>query len=164
MGPLGIQANEEFLSGPPFGGRTLPRLLLGRQPFTTPGDTNGKTNSFVRDRKTGTTTLVSMSSSGVRGNDDSIYPTVSTDGRFVAFFSFATNLVAGDTNGQTDAFVRDRKLGTTTRASVGQFGLQGNEDTFVPEISADGRFVAFSPMLNLVISGGTGIFVRTLAP
>ena len=70
---------------------------------------NGKTDSFVRDRKTGTTTLVSMSSSGVRGNDDSIYPTVSTDGRFVAFFSFATNLVAGDTNGWSDAFVRDRE-------------------------------------------------------
>jgi Tol biopolymer transport system component len=81
------------------------------------GDTNGMFDIFMRDRQTGTTTLVSRDSTGVEGDGDSQYPSISADGRYVAFQSYATNLVAGDTNGKTDIFVRDRQTGTTTRVS-----------------------------------------------
>ena len=86
-----------------------------------PGDTNmcvsqsdGQQRNcvdvFVHDRKAGTTGRVSVTSAGVQGNGDSFDPVLSASGRFFAFDSDATNLVAGDTNGATDVFVRDRRL------------------------------------------------------
>ena len=71
-------------------------------------------------------------------------PSISADGRFVAFVSGATNLVSADTNGRLDAFVRDRQLGTTTRVSVASGGGPGSLDSFDPIVSADGRYVAFT--------------------
>src|SRR5207249_6721018 len=87
------------------------------------GDTNGTTDVFVHDRQTGTTERVSVASGGgTQGNGKSggffAFPALSADGRFVAFQSDATNLVAGDTNGATDVFVHDRQTGTTEPASV----------------------------------------------
>ena len=79
-----------------------------------PGDTNGSPDVFVRDRQTGTTQRVSVGPGGVQGNGDSSQrPSISADGRFVAFSSDASNLVPGDTNGVDDVFVRDRQTGTT---------------------------------------------------
>ena len=72
-----------------------------------PDDTDGGEDVFLHDRQTGQTTLVSVSSAGVKGNDGSWAPSISADGRFIAFQSEATNLVPGDTNGQIDVFVRD---------------------------------------------------------
>jgi Tol biopolymer transport system component len=116
-----------------------------------PGDTNLVWDIFVRDRQTGTTERVSVDSAGNEGNDRSRSPALSADGRFVAFFSFATNLVAGDTNGHEDVFVRDRLLGTTERVSVDSFGAEANGLSRNPDISADGRFVAFESLAwNLV--------------
>lgn len=73
-----------------------------------PGDTNGSPDIFLRDQQEGSTQLISQSSSGVIGNSESQWPSVSADGRFVAFWSGATNLVTGDTNGFSDVFLRDR--------------------------------------------------------
>src|SRR5262249_3071422 len=73
-----------------------------------PGDTNAQTDIFVRDRSTGATQRVSVSSAGAQANSGSTSPAISADGRYVVFTSFATNLVAGDTNGLTDVFLRDR--------------------------------------------------------
>src|SRR5207249_1297616 len=73
---------------------------------------------FVHDRQTGTTERVSVASDGTPGNDYSVNDAISADGRFVAFHSRATNLVAGDTNGVWDVFVHDRQTGTTERVSV----------------------------------------------
>jgi Tol biopolymer transport system component len=124
-----------------------------------PVDTNGRADVFVHDRLTGTTTLVSVDSVGLQGDGSSVMPSISADGRFVAFESYATNLVTGDTNGDRDVFVHDRNTGTTTRVSVDSGGLQGdgclensyNGDSFNASISADGRFVAFnSQACNLV--------------
>ncbi len=117
------------------------------------GDTNGKRDIFLHDRETGETTRVSVSSEGVQGNDDSIYPFISSDGRFVAFESYASNLVTGDTNGTRDIFVHDREMGETTRVSVSSEGVQGNGSySRYPSISSDGRYVAFnSDASNLVI-------------
>jgi Tol biopolymer transport system component len=81
------------------------------------GDTNGVLDVFVRDRNTGTTMLVSRNSAGTQGDDGSGDPSISDDGRYVAFASGATNLVSGDTNGAIDIFVRDRNTGTTTLVS-----------------------------------------------
>ncbi|MGZ4618639.1 MAG: TolB family protein, partial [Frankiaceae bacterium] len=81
-----------------------------------PGDTNDTPDVFVRDRRAGTTTRVSVSNTGAQGNGYSYNaPAVSADGRYVAFVSDAANLVPGDTNGASDVFVRDRRAGTTTR-------------------------------------------------
>ena len=74
-----------------------------------PGDTNGGPDIFVRDQETGETTRVSVSSGGTQGNNGgSGQPSISSDGRYVAFISDASNLVSGDTNDVTDVFVRDR--------------------------------------------------------
>jgi len=70
------------------------------------GDTNENFDVFVRDRRTGTTRRVSLGSGGIQGNKASASPVISADGRFVAFNSDASNLVPGDTNDTSDAFVR----------------------------------------------------------
>src|SRR5947208_2896559 len=128
------------------------------------GDTNGGRDVFVRERKTGKSTRVGVDSHGAQGNGDSEGPSISADGRFVAFYSFASNLVAGDTNGVIDVFVRDRKTGKTTRVSVNSHGAQGKGDSFVPSISADGRFVAFNSFASNLVGGDTNtvsdVFVR----
>src|SRR5688572_20637845 len=107
------------------------------------GDTTGW-DVFVHDRSTGLTTRVSVDSSGAEGNDDSYVSTISSDGQVVAFESWATNLVAGDTNGQSDVFIHDRVTGLTELVSVDSSGGQGNDVSFSAAISADGLTVAFS--------------------
>jgi archaellum component FlaF (FlaF/FlaG flagellin family) len=121
------------------------------------GDTNGTNDVFVHDRVTGTTTRISVATSGTQANDHSELPTISADGHYVAFSSGASNLVTGDTNGAYDGFVHDRVTGTTTRASVATDGTQANGRSSSPAISADGRYVAFpSEASNLVASDTNG--------
>src|SRR6266446_1314542 len=131
-----------------------------------PGDTNGATDVFVHDRQTGMTERVSVASDGTQANNASSYPALSADGRFVAFQSDATNLVAGDTNGATDVFVHDRQTGTTERVSVASGGTQGNGFSAGPALSADGRFVAFHDTATNLVAGDTNgasdVFVHEL--
>ena len=135
-----------------------------------PGDTNDGRDIFIRDRKAGTIRRVSVGPKGAQGDRDSENPDISADGRFVVFWSFATNLVPGDTNNLGDVFVRDRKAGTTRRVSVGPNGAQGSGDgeESEPAISADGRFVAFKSISANLVPGDTNgrsdVFVRILAP
>ncbi|MEG4405713.1 calcium-binding protein [Microcoleus sp. MON2_D5] len=132
-----------------------------------PGDTNNSTDIFVRDLSTNTTTQVSASSSGDRGNNDSELPSISANGRFVAFRSFATNLVPGDTNNERDIFVRDLLTNTITLVSVSSNGDRANDSSSRCSISADGRFVAFSSDASNLVQGDTNnttdIFVRDLS-
>jgi Tol biopolymer transport system component len=115
------------------------------------GDTNERYDVFIRDRQLGSTELVSVTGSGVQGNNLSAWPAVSENGRFVAFHSYASNLVPDDTNGQVDVFVRDRQAATTERISVSSAGSQPNGLSQLPKISADGRLVFFeSDASNLV--------------
>lgn len=114
---------------------------------------------------TETTKRVSVGPGGVQGNWASEFPAISANGRFVTFYSKASNLVSGDTNLHSDIFVRDRRTGTTERVSVGPDGVQGNGDVGEESaISADGRFVAFaSQATNLVpgdTNGGYDVFLR----
>ncbi len=115
------------------------------------GDTNHVRDIFVRDLLTRATELVSVASDETLANSDSATPSISADGHAVAFMSFASNLVANDTNGHFDVFVRDRTAGTTVLASVRPDGVQGNQDSLYPAISGNGQFVAFpSDATNLV--------------
>jgi Tol biopolymer transport system component len=120
-----------------------------------PGDSNAVSDIFVRDRLTGTTERVSVDSSGVQGNLASFAPSISADGRLVAFASAASNLVANDTNARGDVFVRDRLLGTTQRVSVSSAGAQASGASDEPAISADGRFVSFDCGASNLIAGDT---------
>jgi hypothetical protein len=127
-------------------------------------DANGPAEDvFVRDLQTGTTQMVSVSSTGVQGNSVSTLSAITPGGRFVAFTSFASNLVPGDTNGAYDVFVRDRQAGTTERVSVSSTGGQGQNppgspfppDSANPSISADGRFVSFQSQASNLVPNDT---------
>ena len=118
------------------------------------GDSNGQTDVYVRDRAAGTTTRVSVASDGTQGNSYSSDNEISADGRFVGFFSGASNLVPGDNNGFADIFVHDRQTGTTTRVSVASDGSEGNGDVPLgPGISADGRYVSFCSAASNLVTG-----------
>jgi Tol biopolymer transport system component len=129
--------------------------------LTPGGDANGhSTDVFVRDRTTGRTELVSTSSAGEQGNDYSLSPAISADGRLVVFVSAASNLVPDDTNGATDMFVKDRQTDLTTRVSVSSAGEEADTGAwYPPAISADGRYVAFlSDASNLVPDDSNELF------
>ena len=124
------------------------------------GDTNGVTDMFVHDRQTGVTERVNLGIGGAEANAASPQalagrPSLSGDGRFVAFHSVASNLVSGDTNATEDVFVRDRQTGTTTRVSVVTGGAQANGASVNPVLSADGRFVAFDSAATNLVGGDT---------
>lgn len=132
------------------------------------GDTNGIEDVFVRDLASGTLTRVNQSSGGAQSNGATEEtPSISADGRFVAFASAATNLVAGDTNGEWDAFVHDRTDGSTARVSVGTNGVQADLGSYDPALSADGCIVVFaSDATNLVpinLNGHGNVFLRNCA-
>ncbi|MFN8543660.1 MAG: hypothetical protein U0807_05575 [Candidatus Binatia bacterium] len=122
-------------------------------------------NTFVHDRLTGVTEMVALNSQGVPGNGLTHPVGISTDGRFVAMSSYATNLVPGDTNGAVDLFVRDRVTGITTRESVASDGTQGNGHSFGGTLSGDGRFAAFYGVATTLVpddTNGDGTFsIRT---
>lgn len=131
------------------------------------GDTNLGADVFVRDLVAGTTTRVSVSTQGVQGlGGGSGTPSLSTDGRYVAFASSATNLITGDTNGKADVFIRDRTAATTVRASLGSGTTQANDDSYSPKLSGDGSVVVFeSTASNLVTSDSntaSDIFMREI--
>jgi len=124
-----------------------------------PDDTNGTYDAFVHDRLTGQTSRVSVASDGTQGNGESERPAISADGRYVAFVSYANNLVPGDTNGTFDVFVHDRQTGQTSRVSVASDGTQGNVSSSVSAISADGHYVAFLSEASNLVPGDTNGYV-----
>jgi len=128
------------------------------------GDTNSALDVFVHDRQTGETTRISVASDGSQGISSSSYPSISADGRYVAFESWADNLVSGDTNGTGDVFVHDRLTGLTERVSLTSGGSQVNYNSWSPSITANGGFVAFASYApNLVpddTNNETDIFVH----
>jgi hypothetical protein len=131
------------------------------------GDTNGVSDVFVRDRAAGTTERISVGLGGAQANGNSLGSSISADGRYVAYESLATNLVAGDTNANYDVFVYDRSNGTTTRASVSSAGAQGNAASLYTSLSPDGRYVGFNSIATNLVSGDTNgvrdVFVRPAA-
>ena len=120
------------------------RVLLRRVEPRRRGTRTAPATSSCATSRHGETTRVSVSSSGAEANGDSFAPALSSDGRYVAFSSAATNLVDGDTNDANDIFIRDRQANTTTRVSVGFDGSQANGGSDQPSLSGDGRLVAFT--------------------
>jgi hypothetical protein len=123
------------------------------------GDTNGAPDVFIRDRLNGVTARVSLATGGVQANGASYYPTVSADGRYVAFESNSSNLIAGDTNLKSDVFIRDRQTGSTERVSVATGGEQANDNSYAARISGDGRYVAFYSMASNLVAGDTNAVI-----
>ena len=128
------------------------------------GDTNGFRDVFVHDRTTGITELVSVRSNGAQGDGDCDWPSLSADGRFVAFESGASNLVSGDLNAAWDVFVHDRSTGNTTRVDVSSTNIQGNKGGGASSLSDDGRLVAFNSGSTNLVGGDTAgfndVFIR----
>ncbi len=101
------------------------------------------------------TIRASVDSKGTQGNAGSTEPVLSGDGRFVAFSSDASNLVAGDTNGASDVFVRDNTTGAVERVSVDSTATEGDDDPSSPSTSEDGRYVAFNSLASNLVAGDT---------
>jgi uncharacterized delta-60 repeat protein len=154
--PISLGATEAALSED---GRYLAFVSEGT---LVPSDTNHLPDVYRYDRATGVIRRISVASSGAQANGASSSPSISADGRYVAFLSEATNLVKIDTNGVADVFVRDVVGGTTRRSSVTNGERQANSASSGPSISADGRFVAFhSYATNLNPQGvSDGIYLR----
>jgi Tol biopolymer transport system component len=118
-----------------------------------PADANGFADVFLLDRVSGTTVLVSTTAAGEQANADSSFVSISHDGRFVAFGSVATNLVAGDDNGVRDVFVKDLVTGAIERVHVASDGTEANGQSFYASMSGDGRFVAFKSQATNLVAG-----------
>ena len=132
-------------------------------------DTNGFWDVFVRDQRESTNILVSIATNGFSGNGPSLEPSITADGRYVAFSSYASNLVAGDNNKSQDVFLRDLQGGATTLVSVGTNGVSfGNGNSSQPTISVDGRYVLFHSLAHnlaaetIIGPGVENLFVRDL--
>lgn len=122
-------------------------------------DTNGYVDVFVYDRETSQTVRVSVASDGTEANAFSACPpSISANGRYVAFDSRADNLVADDTNGIPDNFVHDRETGTTTRITVLHDSPQSRN--YCPIVTADGHFILFSSTANS--NSFTAIFIYNI--
>src|SRR5690348_13294425 len=106
---------------------------------------------FVYDRQTGSASRESVALSG-ESNGHSFASDLSPDGRYVAFESWAENLVTGDSSNVWDVFVRDRQTGATSRVSVASNGTQGNNSSTSPQISSDGRYAAFDSMASNLVA------------
>ncbi|HEX5651285.1 MAG TPA: choice-of-anchor D domain-containing protein [Steroidobacteraceae bacterium] len=129
-----------------------------------PGDVNDDYDVYLRDRQAGTTRRVSVAHDGTEPNDSSYEPTVSADGRYVAFTSTASNLLPDGVSGRSDVFVRDLQTGSMERASESSDGTAGGG--FASAISADGRYVAFLTSASLDATDTNGklhVYVRDRA-
>ncbi|MGE0028812.1 MAG: hypothetical protein AB7O78_06235 [Thermoleophilia bacterium] len=168
-GPGGTPASDVFSSAISGNGRYV--AFESDTTDLAPGDSAGTSDIWLRDLQTDETTLISRGSgaAGVAGDRDSFEPSISDDGRYVAFSSYAKTFAPDDTDDLPSVYVRDRIAGTTTLVSraTGAPGAPANNDAFEADISGDGRFVAFtSAASNLGADGGNGtrdVFVRDLA-
>lgn len=131
------------------------------------GDTNNAVDIFVYDRLTDVMERVSVTSNHGEPNSYSLWPSMSADGRFVVFQSFASNLVPGDNNGVTDVFVRDRQQHVTRRLSLANTGGDANGESYWPHMAADGDWVVFTSGASNLVSGDTNgmfdVFARQLS-
>ena len=128
------------------------------------GDTNDQLDVFVYDDRTRRSTRVSVGPKGRQADSYSLGGRISGDGRYAAFGSAATNLVAGDTNGQSDVFLHDLLAGRTYRASLAGYGAQLDGASLLHDISDDGKEVAFESFAPNAVPGDTNgvydVFVR----
>jgi hypothetical protein len=140
-------------------------LFESRTGNLVPGFTNWMGDIYVRDLQLGTTAVASVATNGGQANGRSFDSVMTPDGHYVAFASFATNLVPGDSHLFADVFVRDMVAGTTTLVSVGAAGLAGNTTMATPQITPDGNYVAFYSSATGMVAGASAngeVYVRDL--
>ncbi len=162
-GPSAQPANaESFHSAISGNGRYL--VFSSAADNLVPGDNNQRNDIFRRDLVTGEIVLVTTGPNGL-SNSQAYEPSVSDDGRFIAFYTNAFNLAIGDNNGANDVYVKDMQTGTVTLVSTGANGI-GNSDSFSSAISGDGRFVAFHSNASNLVNGDSNnaydVFVKDL--
>ncbi len=119
------------------------------------GDTNNSEDIFLKDVTTGAIQRVSVATDGTQGNGDSYEPSITSDGHYVAFYSDANNLVANDTNGQRDVFLKDITTGAIQLVSRAADGTQGNWGSCCPSVTLDGRYVVFRSFASNLVLGDT---------
>jgi hypothetical protein len=175
----GTQSNGES-SAPAINGNGRYVVFASSANNLVANDTNNATDIFLIDRDTDgdnnfdeagaiSTTRVSVNSAGEQANGNSTTPSIDNSGRYITFWSAASNLVPGDTNNVADIFAYDTKTGATTRVSVNKDGAQGN-GAAAPfnMISANGRFVAFESLANNLVpndtNGANDIFLTQAVP
>ena len=149
------QAGRTRLSGPSCVCRLVSSLVAVVLATTQPA------GAYPRP---GTSERVSVNSSGLEGDSTSQNTAMSADGRYIAFDSLAGNLVAGDTNGKNDIYVRDLLAGTTERVSVSSNGGDTNGPSYYPALNSDGRYAVFDSQASNLVAGDTSptydVFVR----
>ena len=123
------------------------------------GDTNGAPDIFRVDTVTGAVDLVSRGLNGATGNGSSGMPSISADGRFVAFQSSSSNLVNGDSNTVADVFRWDATVGSSELVSKGIGGAKTISEAIEPDISADGRYVVFTSGSENLVASDTNVFL-----
>ncbi len=120
-----------------------------------PGDTNGVTDIILADLQTGGRQRISVATDGTQANGASTKPWITADGNYVVYQSLASNLVSGDTNGQSDIFLYTISTGETRRISVSAAGLQGNGPSTDPSISETGRYVSYTTASSNIVTPDT---------
>jgi hypothetical protein len=156
VGPGGVEANapSHAAGGAPAVNSDGSIVVFYSDAFNlVPGDDNNSSDVFVYDRTTMELTRISVAADGGETNGDSLNPTINASGRYIAYQSFASNLIDGDNNGFSDIFLYDRVTGTTQR--ICDSNPEPNGSSFVPAISPDGFFVAFATSATNLIVGDT---------
>ena len=164
--PLRFPLSGGF-SGPVFAPDGTKIAFSSQSPNILPGDSNGSViDVLIKDLVTGALTCVSTNAAGVQANGECQGATFSPDGTKIAFWSAASNLVAGDTNGVADIFVKDLLTGAVSRVSTDKVGAQGNGACSDPVFSPDGSSIAFVSSASNLVAGDTNgvsdIFVKDL--
>ena len=163
VGPSYVQGNYDSYDGVTVADGTTIAFASAATNLVE-GDTNQQTDVFVRG-PTPNTVRVSIGPGGAQGNGISYDPSISADGRYVAFSSYADNFVASDTNEVIDVFVHDRQTGVTRGISNNGYIGQGNGASYGPAISGNGRFIAFTTFANNYLwSGNTLLSQKNLTP
>ncbi|MBK8178348.1 MAG: PD40 domain-containing protein [Planctomycetes bacterium] len=167
LGPLGAESNGQGNTASISGDGQVVAWESTASNLV-PADGNGVSDVFVRDRAAATTLRASVNSAGAEGLLPSFKPAVSEDGRWVAFYSEAANLVPGDGNGVADTFLRGLAGGITERVSVDSLGVEADGSSSLPAVSADARFVLFGSFASNLVPGDTNqhsdVFLRDRAP
>jgi uncharacterized repeat protein (TIGR01451 family) len=127
-------------------------------------DVNGQSDVFIRDTINWTTNIMSVDSSWNIGDNYSFWPIITPDGRYILFYSDATNLVTGDTNGQGDIFIRDIVASTTLRVNIDSMWMESNSRSYPTTITPDWRYALFQSYATNLVTGDTNgqgdVFVR----
>jgi Tol biopolymer transport system component len=127
-------------------------------------DSGGGSDVYLKDLKSGAIKLVTLNEDGIQANGDSFTPSISDDGRYVAFRSEADNLVSGDTNDRADIFVADTKTGEFLRFALAEDTSAALPDLVEPTISGDGSLVAFVDEVSVAGNGGLTAGQVVVAP